>query len=380
MSCRFGWSKIYTGEWCVQVKEIRLVNFRNYATADLEAGPGRNIIYGDNGAGKTNLLEALHFCLSGGSYRTLREEEAIGPAADRALLRAVLTVGELRVETGVEITAAGKRLTLNGREAGREAFPGRGGLVLFTPEDLLVVTGSPAERRRFFDRLFGALIPGYRGALRAYQRALEQRNMLLRTCRGAVEPPTDLAVWTEALAAAASNLYHLRLKGLALLAPGAAKVFRPLTGKRLGIRYASTVPLGEGEAAIKERLLAVLATLRADELRYGQTLVGPARDDFILLVEGKQLRSHGSRGEQRAAVLALKIAEAELLEKQRGESIIYLLDDVFSELDSKRRLALLAATEGRQTFITTACKPALKEAAFFRVENGTITAEGDADV
>lgn len=380
MSYRSGWSKIYTGEWCVRVKEIRLVNFRNYAAAGLEVGPGKNIIYGDNGAGKTNLLEALHFCLSGNSCRTLREEEAIGPAGDRAMLHAVLTVRELDVETGVEITAAGKRLTLNGREAAREAFPGRGGIVLFTPEDLLVVTGSPAERRRFFDRLFSALIPGYRGALRAYQRALEQRNTLLRTCRGAVEPPADLAVWTEALAAAASSLYHLRLKGLALLTPGAAKVFRPLTGKRLAIRYASTVPLREDEAATKEQVLSALAALRTDELRYGQTLVGPARDDFILLVEGKQLRSHGSRGEQRAAVLALKIAEAELLEKQRGESVIYLLDDVFSELDGKRRLALLAATEGRQTFITTACKPALKEAAFFRVENGTITAEGDAGV
>lgn len=364
----------------MRVKEIRLVNFRNYAVAGLEAGPGRNIIYGDNGAGKSNLLEALYFCLSGGSYRTLREEEVIGPAGDRALLHAVLTVRELGVETSVEITAAGKRLTLNGREVTREAFPGRGGVLLFTPEDLLVVTGSPAERRRFFDRLFSALIPGYRGALRAYQRALEQRNTLLRTYRGAVEPPADLAVWTEALVTAASSLYHLRLKGLALLAPGAAKVFRPLTGKRLGIRYASTVPLGEGEAAIREQLLAALATLRVDELRYGQTLVGPARDDFILLVEGKQLRSHGSRGEQRAAVLALKIAEAELFEKQRGESIIYLLDDVFSELDSKRQLALLAATEGRQTFITTACKPALKEAVFFRVESGTITTEGNAGV
>ncbi|MGQ9512962.1 DNA replication/repair protein RecF [Thermodesulfitimonas sp.] len=364
----------------MRVKEVRLLNFRNYEAIRFEAGPGRNIIYGANGAGKTNLLEALYFCLSGNSFRTSREEEVIGPTGSKALLYAMVATKNGDVETGVEITPVGKRLILSGKETTREVFPGRGSLLLFTPEDLLVAVGSPGDRRRFFDRLFSGLIPGYRGALRAYSRALEQRNTLLRACRSARKPPEDLSVWTEALAEAASSLYHLRLKGLSLVAPAAARCFRPLTGKKLAIRYASTVPLGADEAAIKEQILAALAALRADELKCRQTLVGPARDDYILLVEDKHLRRYGSRGEQRAAVLALKLAEAELLEKERGEDVIYLLDDVFSELDDDRRLALLRATAARQTFITTTQRLPLGEATFFQVQNGIITPEHGANV
>lgn len=356
----------------MRVSGVQLTNFRNYEALTVRPAPGLNFLYGANGSGKTNFLEALYFSLCGISFRTLREEEVIGPAGESCKIWGALSSAVAEVETRVEIAVGRKRLFLNEKEVGRSAFPGPRSVLLFLPRDINVTAGPPAERRRFFDRLFSLVVPGYAQALRNYQRLLEQRNALLKGGGERNAHPLDLGVWTEAFAAAASNLYHLRLEGLAAVASYAVPRYRSLTGKRLSLRYVSSVRIGTDRAATQANLLAALASVRNEELRYGQTLVGPSRDDFLFLVEGRDLRSSGSRGEQRAAVLALKAAEAELLERERGEEVVYLLDDLFSEFDEHRRAALLEWLQDRQAFVTATDKLPLARACFFRVENGQV--------
>jgi DNA replication and repair protein RecF len=235
-----------------------------------------------------------------------------------------------------------------------------------------MVTGSPAERRRFIDRIFAGVVPGYKKAYREYHRALIQRNALLRIAKGPVLEVPEFGAWTESLVESGSRLCFLRLKGLCAVAPLAAALYRELTGTRLAVRYLSTLESGETEAEMRDRFNARLSALRIQEEQVRQTLAGPHRDDYIFFVEGKDLRRHGSRGEQRTAVLALKLAEAQVLEEGSGEQVIYLLDDVFSELDPKRRKALLESTEGRQAFITTAEPSVNGDGACFTVRAGQI--------
>ena len=360
----------------VRLRVIEMKNFRNYAAATLSVAPGRNFLYGPNGAGKTNLLEAIYFSATGASFRASRDTEVIGPTAESALVRAQFFVGEIEVETAVEVFPQRKRIARNGREVARSELPD--GVLLFTPDDIAVTAGGPQDRRRFFDRVFATLVPGYSKALSIYHRVLMQRNGLLRRARGAVTPPPDLYVWDETLADAAATLCHLRLAGLRTVAPVAAARFRFLTGKALSLRYASAAPLGAGEGETRERVLAALHALKDEELRSGQTLTGPGRDDFVFLVEGRHLGRYGSRGEQRAAVLALKLAEAEIKERERREGLIYLLDDVFSELDVARQEALLAATADRQVFFTSTQKACIPDATCFRVADGAFYLEEEA--
>lgn len=360
----------------MRLRSIHLQNFRNYKEARLYPGSDANVIVGENTAGKTNLLEAIYFCLCGYSFRTLREDELISIGEKKAVLRALVQKGEFNHETAVEVSADGKKLVVNGKGVGRRAFPGYRGVLLFRPEDLHITAGSPGERRRFFDNLFAGILPGYYSAYRNYNRAINHRNALLRRLQGSDRVTPEIKVWTEAVADTGSTLCMLRLKALGLVAPVVASHYQGIAGARLSIRYVSSAGIADSESSLKERFLSKLISVERKEFQYGQTLVGPHRDDFCFMVDGRDLRYQGSRGEQRTAVLAAKLAEARMLEERKNERIVYLLDDVFSELDHGRRTALASALQGRQVFITTTEPVTDLNGCTFWTRSGTIISGG----
>jgi DNA replication and repair protein RecF len=360
----------------VLLSQIELSDFRNYERAACSPAPGINVVTGENAAGKTNFLEAVYFALCGGSFRSSRENEVVRFGAEKAIIRACVSMDGFTVNTAAEVRSDGKTLVLNGKDGQKRDFPGRRRTLLFRPEDLEVLTGPPAGRRRFIDQIFFGLVPAYEEAHRQFYRALQQRNALLRLGRGMVPETGEFKTWTDACVTYGTRLCRLRLNGLALFAPAAASIYRQLTGTKIFLRYVRSIGGGESEAEVRELFYVKLHGLLAQELRYGHTMAGPHRDDFIFMLKDNDLRRHGSRGEQRTAVLAMKLAEAGLLEKSTDDRIVYLLDDVFSELDRRRRQALLENIVGRQAFITATETPIAADGAVYRVENGKICRTG----
>ncbi|MEW6183282.1 MAG: DNA replication and repair protein RecF [Bacillota bacterium] len=351
------------------LRKILLINFRNYAQAEFVPGHGINLLTGENAAGKTNIIEAVYFSLCGRSFRTNREEEIVYSGSDEAIVRSEVTKDGLDIETAVELGRNGKRLFINGKQEAQRGFPGNRCILLFRPEDMEMVSGNPVERRRFFDRFFSGVFPGYHNSLRKYLRFLEQRNSLLRNSTGA---DSEYEIWTESLVRSGSELCYNRLKAMAAVAPLASGFYREITGQKLALRYLSALGAGESKEYITGRFHEIISSLYEKEWRYRQTLTGPHRDDFTFVVKGKDLRTYGSRGEQRTVVLALKLAEAHMMKDKTGEQVIYLLDDVFSELDGARRAALLETVSHGQSFLTTVEPVGIDGARRYRVSAGVI--------
>ncbi|MDI6631322.1 MAG: DNA replication and repair protein RecF [Bacillota bacterium] len=358
----------------MQLLSLDMQDFRNYAQASFRPCAGLNLVRGENAAGKTNLLEAIYFALCGCSFRTVREKEAIRNSATGAVIRAVFLDRGVEKESAVQVRPGGKTLLLNGKEESRRAFPGEASLFLFRPEDLQVVSGAPVERRRFLDGILSGIVPGYRNALQRYFRAVGQRNALLRQGKSRNDALPGYDTWTEAIVETGSVVLNLRIEGFRRLAPVAASLYRELTGRKLVLRYLSTVEIQES-IGLKESFLKKILSVREQEVLQGQTLAGPHRDDLLFLVENQSLRGQGSRGEQRAAVLAVKLAEAQIRAETSSGGLLYLLDDVFSELGPHWRAAVLDALKGHQAFITTADPAVQVGACSFRVEAGDIRRE-----
>jgi DNA replication and repair protein RecF len=301
---------------------------------------------GPNGAGKTNLLESLHVGTQGFSPRTRSDAELIRFGEQAARIRLEGTRGETRVEIGVGLsTTEGKRAEVNGaRLRAAEQLRSETATLVFTPDRLAIVKGGPAARRAYFDRALGRLFPARAGVPTDYAAALAQRNAALkRGDRLAVAP------WTEQVAALGAVLVEARQETLALLEVAFARAAGELGLATARLAY-------EGEPPTLEALEARLDR----DLERGFTGLGPHLDDVSISSETRDLRTFGSQGEQRTAVLALLLAESALLEERRGEPPLLLLDDVLSELDPDRRRVLVEQVQDRgQTLITATTADAL---------------------
>jgi DNA replication and repair protein RecF len=299
---------------------------------------------GPNGVGKTNLLESLHVGTQGFSPRTRADAQLIrfGASAARVALRGRRGEVGLEIEVGLE-SGAGKRARLNGAALrAAEQLRAETATLVFTPDRLGIVKGAPAARRAYFDRALGRLAPA-RAALPAeYGAAVAQRNAGLRRVAAGVSPRDALAPWTDRVASLGAELVEAREQVLALL----AEPFAERAGE-LGLAAATLEYEGEppSERALEERL--------DRDLERGATSLGPHLDDIVVAAAGRPLRSFGSQGEQRLAVLALLLAEAEVIRERRGVPPLLLLDDVLSELDPERRRALAArVAEAGQALVT----------------------------
>jgi DNA replication and repair protein RecF len=337
----------------VVVSHVTLRDFRSYASLELDLPPGLVLVTGRNGAGKTNLLEALHLGAQGFSPRTRAEGQLVrfGQPAARVVLRG--EEARAPVETDVTLVPGEpKRLRLNGAGlASAEELRMRLAALVFVPDRLAVVKGGPLVRRSYLDRMLGRLEPAQTSLPSDYARALSQRNESLRRVRQGVSGRNAVDPWTAQVAELGTSLDAARAELVAALAP----VF----GERaaaLGLEGASLAYEAEPLTAtsLEERLERDLAR--------GTTSLGPHLRDVRIAAADRDLRSFGSQGEQRTAVLGLVLAEADLLADRRGTPPLLLLDDVLSELDAGRRRALVESLPADgQTVVTATGRAALPE-------------------
>lgn len=348
------------------LRHLSLVDFRSYPTLELPLPAGVSVFVGPNGEGKTNLLEAVGYLATQESHRVAADQALVRQGAGQAVLRgAVHRQGrELLVELEVNPGRANRaRLGRAPLPRAREAL-GVLRCVLFAPEDLAVVKGDPGERRRFLDQLLVARAPRYAGVRADYDRVLRQRGALLKSAGGArrgggrVELST-LDVWDGHLARTGAELLAGRLELLAALDPLVEKAYAEVSGGRgsAGLSYQSSLGPEEELAADRQllsaALLAAAARLRPQEVDRGVCLVGPHRDDLVLTLGGLPARGYASHGESWSYALALRLAAYDLLCADGAEPVL-LLDDVFAELDGRRRDLLAGRVGGAEQVLVTA--------------------------
>jgi len=333
----------------LRLVSLTLRNYRNYARLQLELGPHLNVFLGQNAQGKTNLLESVAILALSSSPRARREADLIGPIAADALVEAVVEARGRSVELAFRVSQEGERASKTIRVDGvaRRAvdLPGEVQATLFWPEDLSLVKGGPEHRRRFLNEMLVQVVKGYGRALARYRRVLDQRNHLLKRIVAGQEGRDSLVVWDEELAALGSTLVAARREATAELAPLAAANHAAIGGGEvLAVAYTGA----------PDDLATCLRSALEDDLRRGSTSVGPHRDDLEISIQGTDARAFASQGQQRTAVVSLKLAESDLVEARSGERPILLLDDVLSELDLSRREALLNRVgEAGQVIVTS---------------------------
>lgn len=351
------------------VTRLRLRDFRSYAAAELELGEGLTVLHGRNGAGKTNLLEALYFGCTGRSCRTSNERELVrfGASAARVEVDARDADGPHSLSVGFQPGEA-KRLKADGAPVERLVDVTTRPLVsVFLPDRLELVKGAPALRRAHMDQLVAALWPARAGTRRAYTAALAQRNALLGRIRAGRASRDSLPAWDAELARHGIALRDDRAAAIDLVREGFATL-----AAELGLAGEPELRFRpRSRAATPEELAGELAERTDGDLDRGFTGHGPHRDDLVLARDGRDLRAYGSQGEQRIALLALLLAEREALAQARGSAPLLLLDDVMSELDPERRerLAGRIARQGQSVVTTTdlAHVPGAGEAGVARV-------------
>ena len=372
------------------VEQLQLVDFRSYAGVDVALGAGVVVFVGANGQGKTNLVEAVEYLSTMSSHRVATDVPLVRAGAERAVVRARVQAGlddprQLQLE--VEITR-GKpnRARLNRSPVRPREIVGVLRTVVFSPEDLAVVKGDPGERRRFLDDLVVSRWPRMAGVRADYERALRQRNTLLKSLSGRSRggPPgadaaATLDVWDAHLAQAGAELVEARLVTLSDVVPHLAKAYADIapTNSEATAEYVSAVQLEAG--ADREQLVAALtaamAARRSDEIARGISLVGPHRDDVLLSLGVLPARGYASHGESWSLALALRLGSLALLRADGVEPVL-VLDDVFAELDATRRERLASMVSGAEQVLVTAAVgadvPAVLSGRRFRVADGGV--------
>jgi DNA replication and repair protein RecF len=402
----------------VIVEHLSLVDFRNYAVAEVALVGGPNVFVGRNGQGKTNLAEAIAYLATLGSHRVSNDAPMVRDGADAAIIRARLVHGERAVLLEVQLNRQGaNKARVNGAPVKTAELPRYAQVVLFAPEDLQIVRGDPSARRRFMDQLLVQRSPRFAGIISDYERVLKQRTALLKSAkvrgiRG--EQLSTLDVWDDKLVALGTQLIEARLVLAADLTTPVTAAYAAIAGAdhqpqlewALSVRGADPeARAGEPEArgadpegitsqggashqstaSIAEQFRQALALRRPAELDRGLTLVGPHRDDLVLRVRGLPVKGYASHGESWSVALSLRLASAELLraESRLGDPVL-ILDDVFAELDADRRARLADLTIGYEQVIVTAAVeadvPAGLRAQVVRVDAGRIMHAVDAEV
>ncbi len=338
------------------VRRLHARNFRNLANAELDLGEQITLVVGANGAGKTNLLEALYFGLTGASWRTRAERELIAFGADLARVEVALTDGAERHQFATVAQRADRkqrRVDGNPVTAGPQERAARPPVGVFSPDRLELVKGPPAVRRAHLDQLIRALWPARAEARRRYGQALAQRNALLARVRAGAASPVALDAWDAELAREGVELIAARRDAVAKL----AKWFDALADG-LGLEHAAALRYApRSEADSVEELAAELRERRSSDVELGRTAHGPHLDEVQISLGERPLRRYGSQGQQRAALLALLFCEREALLEVTGAAPLMLLDDVMSELDAERRSLLTERLAAGGQALITATEP-----------------------
>ncbi|MEE4596496.1 DNA replication/repair protein RecF [Streptomyces sp. DSM 41524] len=377
----------------MHVTHLSLADFRSYVRAEVALDPGVTAFVGPNGQGKTNLVEAVGYLATLGSHRVSSDAPLVRMGAERAVVRAAVVQGDRQQLIELELNpgkANRARINRSSQVRPRDVL-GILRSVLFAPEDLALVKGDPGERRRFMDELITARAPRMAGVRSDYDRVLKQRNTLLKTAAlarrhgsrggGGDTALSTLDVWDQHLARAGAELLAQRLDLISVLQPLADKAYEQLApgGGPVLLEYRGSAGEGLADAGSREELyellMAALTEARKQEIERGVTLVGPHRDDLVLKLGRLPAKGYASHGESWSYALALRLASYDLLRTEAGEPVL-VLDDVFAELDERRRerLAELVAP-GEQVLVTAAVEddvPHVLAGTRFAVSEGEV--------
>ncbi len=365
----------------MRLLKLAIANFRNITALRIEPGERFNLFYGLNGQGKTNLLEAIYLLGSPRSFRTSRLPELIKHGERLSQVQGAVKSSGVSSKISIMLETAGRRVDIDGKGIHRASdLHGRLNAVIFSPDDTGMVRMGPEARRRYLDRAVYTGDIGYLHCWHDYQRTLKQRNHLLKC-----SDKTGLDIWTEKLAVAGGEVIERRLRFVEVLDGKQRRHYATISdnSETSRISYQPDGVLSSEREQIRAELLELFKRHERSDERYGTTTAGPHRDDLTFTLNGRQLKAFGSQGQQKSFVLALKMAEMENLQEIFGESPLLLLDDMSSELDSRRNHNLMEflTTRDIQVFVTTTERsPALLEnashCAVFRMEDGYLTFEG----
>ncbi len=333
---------------------LKLKNFRNYDSLEMNFFSSLNLISGKNGQGKTNLVEAPMLCALSKSPRTSRDQDMKKDGTSRAEVEigVMRNFGELKIKCIIDDTLK-KKFYINGNEVKKvsEIF-GNLVAVYFSPNDLIIVSGSPSERRDFMDTDISQLSGAYYNLTQRYTKVLDQRNKLLKTVHDKALLEPQIEVWNEQLASLAGHIVKTRKAFIEKIKTPAYEVLQEISKNSDELKISYVGAVGETSEEIKSEILKSLGYNLDRDMELGYTTVGPHRDDLKLELNGKDSRIFASQGQQRSIVLALKLAELAVFEKEIGEKPVLVLDDVFSELDSTRQKSLYKKFEGSQVLMT----------------------------
>lgn len=356
----------------MKLNHLRLFNFRNYKGLDFVPGENINVLYGLNASGKTNLLESIYMSIRATSFRSLKDFDLINIDENSSSIITRYMTEDYKDDYRIEISKfENKKLFINDDKVNTKGYRKSRFVVLFNPEDLNIIKYSPKERRKFLDDLLSNIDLNYDFYMYKYRRLLFERNKLLK-----INMDRNLLdVYDREIVRNGTKIIIMRLKTIKKLNEIAKKHYKNLSGDDLNITYLSTVPVFVDEEELMENYLRILKESLPKDLEKRYTTIGPHRDDLDFKINKFSSKSYGSQGEQRSIVLSLKLAEADLIRDLYKTKPLLLLDDVFSEIDSKRSRYLLHSLKDLQTFITTTeADEFLKsvDANFYRVSQGRI--------
>lgn len=362
----------------MKLETLRVENCRNIKEAQLQPDEGLTVIAGENGQGKTNLLECIYLLTGGKSFRGSKDMHLVRNGQPFGKVNGKSSNGEresnieITIE-GAESTRRGRFASINGVDYGRAtAIAGIFTAVVFEPGHLSLVKSGPEGRRKFLDAALCQLYPGYIGILRRFTRAVTQKNALLKKYYETADANSILDVFDAEIAQSGSEISRRRAEYLAKAGPAAECFYAELSSEaeKMQIIYQPSFNLEEGENGLAK----VLEHNRSTDIRAGFCTKGPQREDFEVLLNGESTRMFGSQGQQRSAVLALKLAESETAFKITSQRPVLLLDDVLSELDEGRQSYLLKKMGDGQSFVTTCDATAFSRAAgkVVKVKNGEV--------
>ena len=351
------------------IKNIKIKNFRNYKEEEINLEKNINIFYGENAQGKTNIIESIFLCSLGKSFRAKKDKEMIKLNEQNAIVEVEYEKsdrdGKIKIEIGNK-----KNIYLNGIKIKKlSELLGNLNIVIFTPDDINILKGGPQNRRRFLDIMISQLRPNYMHILNLYIKTMEQRNNYLRQIKEEHKDENLLEIWDEKLAEYAIKIYEYRKEFIEKIIKKLDIIHKNITNgeEQIELEYVT-------ECDSKEKYLKLLKERRKLDIIKGFTTKGVHRDDFMIYINKKDIKIFGSQGQNRTAMLSLKLAELQVIYDEIGEYPILLLDDFMSELDKTRRKNFLENIEGTQVIITGTEKLDIENLEYleYNVSNGKV--------
>ena len=351
------------------IKKIKINNFRNYKKEEINLEKNINIFYGQNAQGKTNIIESIFLCSLGKSFRAKKDNEMIKLNEENAIVEVEYEKsdrdGKIKIEIGNK-----KNIYLNGIKIKKlSELLGNLNIVIFTPDDINILKGGPQNRRRFLDIMISQLRPNYMHILSLYLKTIEQRNKYLRQTKEEHKDENLLEIWDEKLAEYALKIYEYRKEFIEKIIKKINIIHNNITNgeEQIELEYIT-------ECDSKEKYLKLLKERRKLDIIKGFTTKGVHRDDFMIYINKKDIRIFGSQGQNRTAMLSLKLAELQVIYDEIGEYPILLLDDFMSELDRTRRKNFLENIKGTQVIITGTEKLDIENLEYleYNVSNGKV--------